>query len=180
MVIDILAVLALALGAYLGYKKGLVLTLFTALAWVLGLFAALKLTYVCTGLMRKWFHSESTLIPLITFMLLFIGVVFLVILFGKLVDKIISVAELGIVNKILGGIMKGALFLLLFSVMLWLFDEAGVVTKSVRADSKLYDYVSPIAPGFFHFVDHNLPALKGLLDDLKKYFNDFDMNGLLK
>lgn len=180
MFIDILCLLVVGYGFYIGFTKGFVLAIFSALAWLVGLMAALKLTDIGSGLLRNWTSSKSPYIPIITFVLIFIGVVILVILFGKLIDKIISVAQLGILNKILGGIMKAALFLLMFSVLLWLLNEAAVLTPAVKSQSKLYDYTAPIAPGFFHFIDRNIPALSGMLDNLQKYFNHFDLNTELK
>jgi membrane protein required for colicin V production len=103
-----------------------------------------------------------------------------VIFFAKLIDKIISVAQLGLFNKISGGLFKGALFLLLASVALWLVNQAGLLSPETKSASKLYDLAEPVAPGFFKFVDHNLPALKGLLTDLKKYFNHFELPDLFK
>jgi hypothetical protein len=65
-------------------------------------------------------------------------------------------------------------------VALWLVNQAGFIKPETKADSKLYSWVEPVAPSFFKFIDHNIPALKGLLTDLKKYFNQFDLPELFK
>lgn len=176
MFIDILCVLILGYGFYVGYTKGFVMAIFSAIAWMVGLLAALKLTDIGSGLIRDWTDSKSPYIPVFTFIFIFIGVTILVILFGRLIDNIITVAQLGIFNKIAGGIMKATLFLLLFSVLLWILNQASVLTPEVKAKSYLYPYSSPIAPKFFSWLDNNLPALSGLLNNLKKYFNDMSIH----
>ncbi|MFN5213233.1 MAG: CvpA family protein [Bacteroidota bacterium] len=180
MLIDIFLLLVIGFGIYHGFVRGFILTIFSGIAWIIGLFAALKLTAVFSEWLRDAFDSTSPYIPLISFFLLFAGVVALVILFARVIDKIISVAQLGIFNKIAGALFKGLLFLLFASVALWLVNQAGFIKPETKADSKLYSWVEPIAPSFFKFIDHNIPALKGLLTDLKKYFNQFDLPELFK
>jgi membrane protein required for colicin V production len=180
MVIDLFLLSVVGFGFYRGFVRGFVLTIFSGLAWIVGLFAALKLTAVASEGIRSGLDSTSPYIPLISFSLIFIAVVIGVIFFAKLIDKIISVAQLGLFNKISGGLFKGALFLLLASVALWLVNQAGLLSPETKSASKLYDLAEPVAPGFFKFVDHNLPALKGLLTDLKKYFNHFELPDLFK
>ncbi len=180
MVIDILLLLVVGFGLYHGFVRGLVLTIFSGIAWIVGLFTALKLTAIVSSGLRSGLDSTSPYIPLISFSLIFIAVVVGVIFFAKLIDKIISVAQLGIFNKIAGAVFKGALFLLLASVALWLVNQAGLISPEAKSASKLYDITEPVAPGFFKFIDQNIPALKGLLTDLKKYFNHFELPDLFK
>jgi membrane protein required for colicin V production len=180
MLIDIFLLVTVGFGCYRGFVRGFILALFSGIAWIVGLFAALKLTAVVSAWLRSGLDSTSPYIPLISFSLIFIAVVIGVIFFAKIVDKIISVAQLGVFNKIAGALFKGALFLLLASVMLWLINQAGLISPEVKSASKLYDFAEPVAPGFFKFIDHNLPALKGLLTDLKKYFNHFELPDLFK
>ena len=59
MFIDILCVLILGYGFYVGYTKGFVMAIFSAIAWMVGLLAALKLTDIGSGLIRDWTDSKS-------------------------------------------------------------------------------------------------------------------------
>lgn len=163
MVIDLFLLAVVGFGCYRGFMRGFILTLFSGIAWIIGLFVALKLSALCSEWLRSALDSTSPYIPLVSFALLFTGVVILVILFAKLIDKIISVAQLGIINKIAGALFKGTLFLLLASVALWLVNQAGLINPDVKASSKLYSLAEPIAPGFFNFIDHNLPDRKSVV-----------------
>lgn len=180
MLLDILAVVAVGFGFYRGFTKGLIVTLFSMVAWLIGLVAALRLTAAGSSAMRDALDSTSPWIPIVTFVMIFLAVVVLVILFAKLVDKIITVAQLGLWNKIAGGLVEGALFLLIVSIVYWMLQNGGVITPETRADSKLYAVVSPVAPGFFTWVGNTVPALDNLLDNLKPYFRQFNLPELPK
>lgn len=173
MLIDIIIVCLVGFGFYRGFTKGFVMTLFTFIAWMAGLVAALRLTDKGSEQMRQWFDSSSPYIPIITFIILFVAVAILVILFGRMIDGIITVAQLGLWNKIAGGVVEAAIFLLVFSLTLWLFHQGGMISPEIQADSKLYSTVSPVAPGFFTWLGDSIPAFDNLLDNLKPYFNKF-------
>ena len=180
MLLDIVAVVAVGFGFYRGFSKGLIVTLFSMIAWMIGLVAALRLTDAGSRAMRDALDSASPWIPIATFVMIFLAVVVLVILFAKLVDKIITVAQLGLWNKLAGGVVEGALFLLLISIVYWMFQSGGVITPETRADSKLYAVVSPVAPGFFTWLGDTVPALDDLLDNLKPHFRKFNLPELPK
>src|SRR6266496_116989 len=127
MLLDIIAVIIVGFGFYRGFTKGLIITLFSLVAWMVGLFAALRLTDAGSASMRDWLDSTSPWIPIATFAIIFICVVILVILFAKLIDKIITVAQLGVWNKIAGGVLQAAFFLLVVSVMYWMLHNAGII-----------------------------------------------------
>jgi membrane protein required for colicin V production len=180
MFLDIVAVAIVGFGFYRGFTKGFVVTLFSMIAWMIGLVAALRLTAAGSDLFRDWFDSTSAWIPIVTFVIIFVAVVILVILFAKLIDQIITVAQLGLWNKLAGGVLEGAFFLLVLSILYWMLQNGGVITPETRADSKLYATISPVAPGFFKWLGNNVPALKDLLDNLKPYFNQFKLPDLPK
>jgi membrane protein required for colicin V production len=173
--LDILAVAILGFGFYRGFTRGFVLSIFSLVAWFIGLVAALKLTDVGTGYMRDWTDSKSPWVPIVTFIVIFLAVVVIVILFAKLIDQIITVAQLGLWNKLAGGVLETLIFVLVLSVTVWMFNNGGFISPEAKSESKLYGIVSPVAPGFFTWLGHNVPAFSDLLDNLKPYFGQFHL-----
>jgi len=173
MLLDIFAVVLIGFGFYRGFTRGFVFSIFSFIAWAVGLIAALKLTDVGASHLRDWTGSKSPWVPIVTFVVIFLAVVVLVLLFAKLIDGIITVAQLGLWNKLAGGVLEVLIFVLVFSVGLWMFNNGGFISPEVKSESKLYGIVSPVAPNVFTWLGRNVPALDNLLDNLKPYFGQF-------
>lgn len=174
MLLDIIAVVLIGFGFYRGFTKGFVLSIFSFIAWILGLIAALRLTDVGSAHLRDWTDSKSPWIPIISFIVIFLAVVVLVILFAKLIDGIITVAQLGLWNKLAGGMLEVLIFVLVMSIMVWMFNHGGFISPEVKAESKLFGIIEPIAPTVFAWLGKNVPALDNLLDNLKPYFRQLN------
>lgn len=180
MLIDILCVLILGLGFYNGFRKGLIIVIFTVLAWIIGLIGALKFASVGAVYMRDKWDISSDYNPVISFTLIFIVIGLIVFLMGKVLEKMVDMAQLGIVNKMLGAILKTGTYLLLFSTLLWILNQAGIISPEAKTQSKLYSYVSPVAPFVINELGAWVPAFKNLLKDIQHYYYHFNLPEILK
>src|SRR5690606_7072158 len=98
----------LILALFKGYKKGIVVALFSVLALIVGLIAALRLSDHLAGLML----NQQALIaarwtPLISHVLVFIIVVILIRLIGKALRKSLKFVLLGWVDRLAGAMLYG-------------------------------------------------------------------------
>jgi len=180
MLIDILCVIIVGFGFYNGFKRGLIIVVFSVMAWIIGLIGALKFAAVGAVYMRDKWNMDSDYNPVISFILIMAAIGLIVLLMGKVLEKMIDMAQLGTVNKILGALLKSGTYLLLFSTMLWILNQASIISPETKTQSKLYNYVSPVAPFVMNELGTWVPAFKDLLSDIQHYYHRFQLPDILK
>jgi membrane protein required for colicin V production len=170
MIID-LAFLGMLLFAIIkGLQKGLIIGLFSLIAFIVGLAAALKLSSVVAAYLDNSTNISSKWLPVISFMLVFILVVALVNLGARLLEKTAEAMMLGAVNKIGGIFFYLFLETVIFSVILFFFVQLKWVSEQTIASSKVYPYVQPIGPWVINGIGSVFPMFEGLFKDLQQFF----------
>lgn len=104
MIIDIIYAILLVLAIIKGFQRGLIVGIFSFVALVVGLAAALKLSTVVAGYIGDSVHISAEWLPFISFLVVFIGVVLLIRLGAKAIESAVEVVMLGWLNRI-GGIL---------------------------------------------------------------------------
>ena len=117
--IDIIFAVILVIAVIKGLRKGLVVALFSIVAFIIGLAAAMKLSAAVAVYLQKNVAVSNHWLPVISFLIVFIVVVALVNLGGRLVEKTFEMAFLGLVNRIGGAIFYVLLYTIIFSVFLF-------------------------------------------------------------
>ena len=147
-IIDIIILVPFAWFAYTGFKKGLVIGIASLAALILGIYAALYFSGIVAGFMTDSLNIKTDYLPIISFIVTFIGVVILIHFLGKLLEKLINLVALGFLNKLAGavfGILKAAVFLSVLILIINHFDGK-IISEEKRESSFLYNPVSEIAP----------------------------------
>jgi membrane protein required for colicin V production len=158
------------LAVYKGYTKGLIIAVCSLVAWVLGLAAALKLSSVSAVYLHDHYHINTRWLPVITFILLFVAVILIVRLIGKLLEKVVQLALLGWLNRLLGICFYFFIYLVIFSILLWLANQLYLIPPSVKAASRSYHYIAPLGPWVINAVGHIIPAFQNIFHDLENFF----------
>ncbi|RLD51700.1 MAG: CvpA family protein [Bacteroidetes bacterium] len=147
-IIDIIILVPFAWFAYQGFKKGLIIGVASLAALILGIYAALYFSGIIAVFLTDELNIKTDYLPIISFIVTFIGVVILVHFLGKLLEKLINMVALGFVNKLSGaifGVLKAAVFLSVLILIINHFDGK-LISEEKRERSFLYDPVSEIAP----------------------------------
>src|SRR5687767_14619509 len=105
MVFDILFLLFIALGFYQGYKNGIIYSIFSLLGWFLGIFGALKFSYLVVDLLHDYAHLGAKTLAIIAFVLVLACVVGLMKLVGWTLEQILKSANMNLFNQIFGGLL---------------------------------------------------------------------------
>jgi len=176
MAIDIALVLVLCFGIYKGYSKGLIISIFAALAWILGVMVAMHFAAHGTSYLQKAFHSQSVYLSFLSFFVIFIVIVLVIYFVGKLLEKIIDVAQLGLINKISGAVLISAVYIFLFSTLLWVCNHAGLITPEMKLQSKTYNLVEPVSEEGIKGLSSIFPSLKSTYDDVENRLDKDTMN----
>lgn len=166
MVIDIILLLLLCLGIYLGYNGGVVRAFFALVALFLGAAVALKFTAMVSVWCYGHFEVQTEYLPFIVFIVLFVLVVVAIKGLGKLVESLMDALFLGWLNRAVGALLWCLLFFFLYSTFLWFADGSGLITDTVKAESKTYEYIYAAAPMMLDGLAHIIPWFKGMLDKI--------------
>ncbi|HYV92480.1 MAG TPA: CvpA family protein [Chitinophagales bacterium] len=170
MLIDITLLILALFALWKGWQKGFIISIFTSLAWILGIIGALKLSSVAAILMRDKLGWHSHYAPIISFILIFIVIAFMVYLIGKSLEKVIQVIQLGFINRILGAVLRLFIILFIFSMFIWLINQAGMISPETKAQSKTYDALLSFSDHAIIFFGNYIPAVKNIFNDIEHFF----------
>jgi membrane protein required for colicin V production len=147
---DLIILIPILWGFWRGFTKGAIMMVATLAAFFIGTWGGIHLSDKLAQLVRGWSGSESPYIPLISFALIFVGTLFLVYAAGKLVERIAEKTALGLINKLAGGAIGTAKFVLISSVLFFVADslekKIELIPPHVKEGSLLYKPVAAIAP----------------------------------
>src|SRR5882724_11609081 len=104
MILDLIVVIILILAIIKGYRRGLIVGVFSMIAIIIGLAAAIKLSAVVAGYIGKTVKVSDQWLPVISFAVVFLLILLLVRLGAKAIQRTIELGMLGWVNR-LGGII---------------------------------------------------------------------------
>jgi membrane protein required for colicin V production len=121
--LDFILAIPLIWGAFMGFKKGLILELASIVALVLGIYCSIKFSDLTADYLNSYFEINANWIGLISFLVTFIGVVFAVSLLGKALDKMLKLIALGFVNRLLGLVFGLTKFAIILSFVIFFFEN---------------------------------------------------------
>ena len=114
MLIDLIFAALMMMAIFKGYQKGLIIAVFSIIAFILGLAAALKLSAIVADHLKDSISVSAKWLPFIAFALVFFTVVILVRLGAKLIEKAFQVVLLGWLNRIGGILLYATLYIIIF------------------------------------------------------------------
>lgn len=168
-VIDIIIAVILLFGFVRGIMKGLFVEIASLVALIAGIYGAIHFSFYAKDLLVQQVDWDPKYISLTAFAITFVIIVVTISLTGKLLTKIASLAALGFVNKILGGVFGTVKLALILSVLLGWFERINVMIPFIGEEemkkSILYTPTKNLAPAIF-------PVLLDQLDDFKEKDNE--------
>ena len=174
MLLDIIGISLLVLFFIRGYRKGIIVALLSVVGLVLGVVVSLKLS----GALAGWLHAQDIAgarwALLISYVLLFVGVILLVRLIARLLEGSIKSLMLGPVNGLVGGLLYSLLAAFAWSALLWLAHRVHLLDPDTLAGSVTYSWFAPVAPRVVSLMGSLLPFAEGILAELESLFDDFN------
>ena len=171
MLIDIIAFGLIILSVFKGVSKGFIVALFSFLAFIIGLAAALKLSAVVAEYLGANANISGRLLPVLAFLIVFIAVVLLVRIGAKLLEAGARLAMLGWLNRLGGILLYMLIYFFIFSIFLFYAVQLGLVKTTATETSISYRYIQPIAPWMMTVLGAILPFLKNTFSDLLHFFD---------
>ena len=140
--LDFIILAALVYAAWVGFKKGFIIELFTFLALFMGLYAGIHFSNWLTGILHNDLGFTSEYLPAISFTLIFLGIGAMVYFAGKALEKVVKVVQLNLINKLLGvvfSLLKMIFFIGAGILLLESYNQKGkLISEKTRNESLLY------------------------------------------
>lgn len=170
MLIDILFLLLMILSLVKGYRNGLVVAVFSFLAILIGLAAAMKCSALVAGWLESSTHVNTAWLPFLSFMLVMIGVMILVRLGALFIQSAMEAVLLGWFNRVTGILLYAALYTTLYSVVLFYAGRLNWLKPETLAASRTYAFIEPWGPKAIELFGRVIPFFKGMFEELTNFF----------
>ncbi len=170
MFLDIVVVCLLIMAFFKGYNKGLVSTLFSFLAIVIGLVIAFKFS----ALVANWLQTSTNIptywLPFLSFIIIVVAIIFIAKISTAIVENIFQVVLLGWFNKLCGIIVYVALYAIVISCFLFFFEKMSLLKLETLNNSVTFNFIQPIAPKVISMVGYILPLINESIHQLERFF----------
>lgn len=170
MFIDIIVAALMVIAIFKGFTKGLVVALFSFLAFMIGLAAALKLSAVVAEWLGQNINVSQRWLPFIAFVVVFVAVILLVRLGAKAIESVLKIAMLGWMNRLGGVIFYALLYLFICSVILFYAAQLHLIGENTIRTSVTYPYLQPLAPKIIEGIGAIIPFFKNMFSELSVFF----------
>ena len=170
MFIDLVFLLLIVFACIKGSRKGFIIALFSVVAFIVGLAAALKLSAVVASRLSENVNVSGKWLPVIAFILVFLGVAVLVNLGGRFIQKSIELAMLGWLNRIAGMLLYILVYTVIYSIFLFYGVQLHLIKEEAILTSKMYPYIQPLGPKIVNMMGTIIPVFKDLFTQLEYFF----------
>ena len=148
--LDIILSTPLLWGLYKGLTRGIIKELASLLALILGIYGAAHFSEQIQPTLLANTSVDETFLPIITFATTFIVIVLLVRLLALMMDKIIKLAALGMISRLLGGVFGVLKTTFIISALLLVFNTIDyhleLIPNKQKENSLLYQPISELLP----------------------------------
>lgn len=172
MIIDVVYLGLLALAVLKGFQKGFIIAVFSFIAVIVGLAAALKLSVVVAAWLGTNTNVSARFLPILAFILVMVVVAWLVRICGALIQEALQIAMLGFLNKAAGIILYAALYTILLSVLLFYAERINLIGQATIASSYCYNFIQPWGPAAIHVFAVLIPAFQNMFQQLEHFFDN--------
>lgn len=170
--LDFILVLPILIGAYGGFKKGFIVGAISLLALILGVFGGFYFLNWGVSILISEFGLTGKLIPILAFVVIFIGIIIIVNLIGKLLKKFVHMILLGGVDKLAGALMGALMWTFFVSSLIWVIGVFNITFPDGWVeDSLIISYIKPVAPTLASMLDGVIPAVSDIFDGLSELIN---------
>jgi membrane protein required for colicin V production len=167
--IDIIIVILLLIGLYKGIKNGFFVEIASLVAFVIGVFLAIKFSYLVKDILSNWVNWSPETVQITAFALTIVLVIAIVHLSAALFTKIANFAFLGWVNTLFGGIFGVLKSMLALGIFLTLVQKANVdnflISKQKQEASVFYQPLQKAVVYLFPIVTEWVEEAKATYEE---------------
>ncbi len=154
--LDIIILICFLPGIIRGLSKGFLEQAVSLVGMVLSVWCAFKLRGLVCEAIAPHLEMSETLLNVVAFALILIGVSVLALILAKLFTKLVELMMLGWVNRLLGALTSCLVTLVVLGVVIVLFDTVnvkfGLVNSPLLSESVLYEGIKNLANLAFPYM----------------------------
>lgn len=171
MIIDIILAILLVIAVIKGYQRGLIVAVFSFVAIIIGLAAAMKLSTAVAKYIGDAVSVSEKWLPFISFLVVFIGVVLLIRIGANLLQKAVETVMLGFVNRLGGILLYAVIFITVYSIFLFYAVQVNFIKPETLQASATYNFLQPWGPKAMSIFGSIIPWFKDMFIQLEQFFD---------
>ena len=171
MIIDLIFAVLMVLALIHGYRRGLIVAVFSFIAIIVGLAAAIKLSTVVAKHLGHAVKISDRWLPIISFIVVFIVVIILIRLGAKVIQRTTETVMLGWVNRLGGVILYATIYTTVFSILLFYAGKIKLIKSETIQASVTYTFIQPWGPKAIDALGALIPFFKDMFTDLEQFFS---------
>jgi len=183
MAIDAIFLIIAGWGFFIGFSRGIIKTVFTFFSVVFGVMAAMKFGPAATRFLETAFDGTSAWLFFAGTLLAFVLTMVIIRMLANGLEGILESANINIINKFMGGMLFAALLTLMYSILLWVGEQAHVITPQTTQTSMTYPYLDRFpgqmrkvydvaAPSFKEFWEQAVEAMDKMQEKVERTESD--------
>lgn len=149
-IVDVVLAIILLYGLVRGFFRGFFAELASLVGFIAGVYGAIHFSYIFRDFLAERVTWDIYIVNLIAFAITFFLIVFIVSLTGNLLTKMVSLAMLGIINKLFGAAFGFIKVAFIASVVIMFFgstnEDIELVDRETLDSSVLFEPVKVLAP----------------------------------
>ena len=165
--IDALICLPLVWGAYVGFKKSLIIEVASLIALIAGIYGAMEFSYYISTWLKEYVDWSENFTQILSFILTFILIVIIVHLIARGIQRIVKMVALGLVNRIFGGVFGILKFTILLAGLLYVLNAIdqryAFIDEKLKEESLLYKPISKIIPLIYPRIEKEIKENQSLI-----------------
>ena len=159
--LDIFLLVLLGWGGYSGFRKGLILEIFSVGALVLAALGSIRLLDGAVALCTKWYDDQREWLPYVAFVLLFFIIFVTITWAGKFLKNLIKPTLLGSLDRVLGSVLGIFKWGMCSSTFLWLGGLVQLKIPEVYTkDTFILPIIESLLPHFLAWYTVWMPRIQ--------------------
>jgi membrane protein required for colicin V production len=170
MIIDIIFAVLIILAIIKGYRRGFIVAVFSFLAIIIGLAAAIKLSTIVADHLGHATKISDKWLPIVSFIIVFIIITLLVRLGANALQKLVESLMLGFFNRLGGIIFYVAIYITVFSILLFYAQQINIIKADTIKTSVTWSFIQPWGPKAINLIGSVIPFFKNMFQELERFF----------
>jgi membrane protein required for colicin V production len=171
MIIDVIFAILMVLAVIQGYRRGLIVAVFSFIAIIVGLAAAIKLSTAVANHLGHAVKVSDRWLPILSFVLVFLIVIILIRLGAKIIQRMTETVMLGWINRLAGILLYAALYTTVFSILLFYAAQVKLIKPETMQASVTYSFIQPWGPKAIDSLAVIIPFFKNMFSELEQFFS---------
>ncbi len=167
-------IILFVVGAYNGFKKGLIIELIAIVAFILAIIGGFKLLHIGMEYISRVWDGFGSFLPFVAFLVIFVLIIILVNMAGSSLKKIIDWTPLGVVDNFAGALLGVIKWALGISIVFWVLSVLHLDFGShVIENSKILPVANKMLTSIGNFIFTIFPSFEDFINTLKDLFESF-------